>query len=167
MFVQPGFQQQPQVAQQQPQVAHQEVSAHDDIEITQSESGSVFFVHAGKNDALKKKLKEIGGVFNSHKRGYRFFTRDLEAVLSALKEFGITSERPLNLVDPRTLIEVTFTQQFQWGGDMKIAEERLTQIGLTKQGGRGNLWNGDLSKAGVFLQAFGIAVAAPQTQPKV
>jgi hypothetical protein len=127
------------------------------ITISEAETGTAFFVHTGGNEAVKDKLKDLGGTYNSHARAYRFPTRDMEKVIAGLQEFGIGGvNRPVGLVDPRKVIEVTFEQKFQYPGDMAEAEAKLRELGLVKKGGRSNAWTGDLPKAGLFLQAFGI-----------
>lgn len=128
------------------------------ITITEADTGTAFFVHTGGNEEVKEKLKELGGTHNSHARAYRFPSRDMEKVVAALQQFGVSGvNKPVGLVDPRKVIEVTFEQKFQYPGDMAEAEAKLKELGLSKKGGRSNAWTGDLAKAGLFLQAFGIA----------
>lgn len=124
----------------------------DKITIIEGESKSCFFVcGVSKGSPLRKKIKAMGGVRNARMQGYKFAARDLDAVCGSL---GV--EKNVNLVDPRQTIQLEFTQKVQWPGDMAIAEQRLTAVGLTKKTGKGNVWVGDLSQAGTFLQAFGI-----------
>lgn len=143
---------------QQTQATVADTSEKAEISIIEASSGASFFVTGvKKNEALKDQLKKMGGHYNAHARGYNFPARDLDRVC---KELGVS--KSINLVDPRSIIEVEFTQKFQWKGDMAQAEAKLKEIGLTKKSGRNNSWSGDLSRAGVFLNAFGIAVAPTQ-----
>lgn len=123
------------------------------IEIEPTSSGASFFVKGvSGNEELKQKLKDIGGVYNTHSRGYLFKARDEAAVYQVL---GLVKN--LTLSDPGKMIEVQFTQKFQWNGDMRVAEEQLKAIGMVKAG-RGNVWSGDLAKASVFAKTFSSTV---------
>lgn len=128
------------------------------ITITEAETGTAFFVHTGGNEQVKEKLKELGGIHNSHIRAYKFPARDMPRVIDELTKFGLGDvQRPVGLVDPRKVIEVTFDQKFQYPGDIAEAEAKLKELGMTKKAGRSNAWTGDLAKAGLFLKAFGIS----------
>ena len=102
------------------------------------------------NKEAKQKLVELGGHYNEHMRGYRFNSRDLDKVRDALQLEG-----NIDLIDPRRVIQVEFTQKFQWDGDLAMAEQKLKGTGLVKKvGAKGNCWAGDLSKASEFLRVF-------------
>jgi hypothetical protein len=125
----------------------------DKITIVEGDSKTCFFVCGlSKGSPLKKTIKAMGGIRNARVQGYKFPARDLDLVCSKL---GV--EKNVNLVDPRQTIQLEFNQKVQWPGDMAEAEKRLTAVGLTKKAGNGNVWVGDLSQAGTFLQAFGIS----------
>jgi hypothetical protein len=127
------------------------------IQIVSSSTGTSFFVvGVQKNEPVKSLLKELGGHHNAHMRGYKFAARDIDKVRAALKLDG-----GQGLIDPRKVIEVEFTQKFQWPGDMEQAEKKLIELGL-KKSGRANAWTGDLSRAGPFLAAFNFSAAQPQ-----
>jgi len=132
-------------------------SAPGPIEVITSQTGTAFFVRTGGHEAVKECLKKLGGVHNSHMRGYKFPTRMMDEVITELERFGISGvQKPVGLVDPRKVIEVSFEQKFQYPGDVAEAELKLKELGLVKKSGRANAWTGDLSKAGPFLTAFGI-----------
>lgn len=123
------------------------------IQIEPSSSGASFFVlGATGNEEVKKMLKDLGGAYNSHKRGYLFQSRDHTKVCEALGQ-----QPNFNLVDPRKQINVQFTGKYQWNGDMSQAEELLKSIGMTKSG-RGNDWTGDLTQVAQFNKIFNAGV---------
>jgi len=122
------------------------------LNIVGAESGTCFFVTGvNGNEEIKTKLKGLGGYFNSHTKGYKFKSKDLEKVCQSL---GL--EPNIVLTDPRKVINLEFIQKFKWPGDMSVAEQKLKEAGLTKKGGKGNTWQGDLSNIQAFFAAFNV-----------
>jgi hypothetical protein len=126
------------------------------LEIVPSSTARSFFVKgAYGNDDLKKKLKELGGHHNAHEKGWKFPTRKMAEVCAALD-----LQPNVDLVDPRKVVVVEFTQQFQWPGDMSILEQKMKEVGLEKRS-KGNVYTGDLNKANAFLRVFNVSSGAP------
>ena len=127
------------------------VVAKSEVRIVKAETGTCFFVMGIHGDEELKKIvrDELKGVYNHKKQGYKFPARDYDRVAQRL---GLTITG--GLIDPAKLIEVTFTQKFQYNGDMVQAEQFLKSIGLTKQAKSANSWTGDVSVAPKFIQVF-------------
>jgi hypothetical protein len=120
------------------------------LEIIPSSTGESFFVvGASGNDELKKRIKSLGGHYNHRVRGWKFHVSKQTEVCTAL---GMASN--VDLVDPRKVVTVEFTQKLQWPGDMTVIEQKMKDLGLTKKAGKTNTYVGDLSKAPGFLQSF-------------
>jgi len=121
--------------------------------------GACFFVVAtGGSEEVRKELKKtlkktLNGHYNSHMKGYRFPAGKMTEVCAALQV-----NPNMNLIDPRKLVEVQFTQRVQWQGEMSIVEQKMKEIGLTKKGQKNsNVYVGDLSLAPKFLQVFNVS----------
>lgn len=151
-FVPPGFQQGA-VLPQQPapqQAAVQEEQEPTKLEILPTSTGESFvLVGASGNDEIKKKIKALGGHYNGRMKGWIFPAGKQDVVC---KELGMHSNT--DLIDPRKLITVEFSQRLQWPADMAVLEQKMKDLGLVKKSGKGNVYTGDLSKVAGFLKSF-------------
>lgn len=134
-------------AQNQPAVEENPV----ELRIEAGSSGACFFVlGVNGNEDVKKKLKDLGGCFNSRMRGYKFATKQIETVCKAFD----LEETNIKLRDPRQMITIQLQSEVHWDNDMSVAEQKLKEIGLKKKSGKGNVWQGDLNKAEKFFAMF-------------
>lgn len=130
---------------------HVEEPKKKQVTIESSSTGVSFIVRGVEDEEMKKKLREMGGHWNTRVRGYMVPANKLDQVCGMV---GL--EKDIELTDPRKLITVQFTQSFKWSGEMTVAEQKLKQAGLQKKTGKGNVWTGDLTLVNNFFAQFAV-----------